>query len=500
MTEKTVVEILQQTLTADRSDESWLRLLRVLMTVGVADSLQLQQATGFSRDKVERLIDKMEQAVAAQGAPPILRLPGKSLPRPGVRGRAPKVYLLGESGAALLRANGHPKAEVCGLQDDVPIIHALAVLDLHLAVTLAGLAVQTDRVLHYEGDRTIRPDCLVTLPDGSRAIFEVEQMASPDLLRRIKASLQNKADFFASEEGRRVLPAIRMLIHLPRGKEWDKTLKVWRQAIGLTAASQKRQPLPFRLLALPLGEFLQLPDWKANLDEQRWVDLTAASLFENAELASPSNQDTKAITATRAPKSLLQRSPHDDRLVLGALWQWFQENAHQQAHEFPRPDPEFLELVCIIYAASHDAMLSPLDQAAFPHASVYLLGQYLQMHPQLRKRLQAAMQRGVASMRWNSTTILHRLQIGINVFLAYHGWRSDGPLRAYPSVCDWNSDESRAFGVAVRIASRELLMREPNGVVPGRDQVRRAEQALAWVLWALFAYADRLGLQPPVFW
>ncbi|MCS7227272.1 MAG: hypothetical protein NZ821_09810, partial [Gloeomargarita sp. SKYB31] len=37
-------------------------------------------------------------------------------------------------------------------------------------------------------------------------------------------------------------------------------------------------------------------------------------------------------------------------------------------------------------------------------------------------------------------------------------------------------------------------------VVPGPEEVGWAEEALAWVLWALFAYAKEIGLNPPPFW
>lgn len=37
-------------------------------------------------------------------------------------------------------------------------------------------------------------------------------------------------------------------------------------------------------------------------------------------------------------------------------------------------------------------------------------------------------------------------------------------------------------------------------MVPGPGEVGQAEEALAWVLWALFAYAEGIGLKPPTFW
>ncbi len=63
--------------------------------------------------------------------------------------------------------------------------------------------------------------------------------------------------------------------------------------------------------------------------------------------------------------------------------------------------------------------------------------------------------------------------------------------------CCWEGPQD--FGVQVRMHP-EVLMGEGDGVVPGQEAVARAEEALAWVLWALFAYAEEIGLKPPPFW
>ncbi len=53
-------------------------------------------------------------------------------------------------------------------------------------------------------------------------------------------------------------------------------------------------------------------------------------------------------------------------------------------------------------------------------------------------------------------------------------------------------------GMAVHLRP-ELLM-TPERAVVTREEVRRAERALAWVLWALFAYAEQVGVKRAVFW
>ena len=102
-------------------------------------------------------------------------------------------------------------------------------------------------------------------------------------------------------------------------------------------------------------------------------------------------------------------------------------------------------------------------------------------------------------MRWNVTTILHRMQGVIREFLRYHGYEVGRWLMAVPESSWERGEGPQDFGVRVRMHP-EVLMGEGDGVVPGQEAVARAEEALAWVLWALFAYAEEIGLKPPPFW
>jgi hypothetical protein len=45
-----------------------------------------------------------------------------------------------------------------------------------------------------------------------------------------------------------------------------------------------------------------------------------------------------------------------------------------------------------------------------------------------------------------------------------------------------------------------MLMGNANGVEPERDEVSRVAKALAWVLWALFACSEELGLKHMLSW
>jgi hypothetical protein len=186
-------------------------------------------------------------------------------------------------------------------------------------------------------------------------------------------------------------------------------------------------------------------------------------------------------------------------LVLTALWQDFQENVQSAQEQFPRPDPEFFRTLQLIHAASHDQELSDLEQAAMPYASIYLLDHYLTMR-NLRRTLNKSIHNGKGSLRWNPTTILHRMQVVINTFLGLHGWRADGPLFVTASMSDWQDVTQRTFGVNVKIRKPTILMFADDLVVPTRAEIEQNECALAWALWALFAYSLDLGLGRVEFW
>jgi hypothetical protein len=71
------------------------------------------------------------------------------------------------------------------------------------------------------------------------------------------------------------------------------------------------------------------------------------------------------------------------------------------------------------------------------------------------------------SMRWNSTTITSKMQNEI------------GP---------------KDFGVCLQILCSELLLSDSNEVVLGKSGIQSIEKMFAWVLWALTAYAEKVGL------
>lgn len=482
----------------------WLKVLELFLPTGVADTGQIRAVTGLSYDQLDAFLRCFHDLTSDEI---LARIPF-NVPRPGVRGRPPTVYKLGGTGATLLRANGYPDAHACGLNCTRTIAHARAILDVHLAAQAAGLSVQTERELSYTTDgevKVLRPDNLITLPDGTQALFEIEQSANLTLLWRIRDGLRRRVAFFNSEAAAAVSSTIRVLINLPRGRMWDKTIGVWERATAIVAEEQGGK-LPFRIVALPLQEFLGSPDWSEPPDAQRWESLFDPSQVVAFGPAHPRVERRKgnppAQRSANLPQGLRRRSAADDRRILQAYWQHFLELGPELAYtaKTPRPDPAFFEIMQIIYTAAHPPDASLYQQATHPYASIYLLRSYLDMHPRLRDALSKRIVRGSGSIRWNSTAVLHRVQVVIRVFLKYHGWAVSGPLQTYPVVPSWDSKGPRDLRIEVRIHPDLLMEEQGDGVVPGKEEVRQAEESLAWVLWALFAYGDEVMLKTAVFW
>jgi len=275
-----------------------------------------------------------------------------------------------------------------------------------------------------------------------------------------------------------------MLVGLPRGRDWFRTLRVWRE-VCQALAEEVKDELAFQLLALPLTEFLAQPEWDEAISD-RWEDLTRQAQQDAQGKSETDKQGLLAISRSR------RRKPGDDYLLLSALLQRYQENVQDE-----RPSAEFLPLMHLIYSASHPERREYWVEAGLPHASIYLLKQYLEAHPDLLKLLQQTTHRGRGRIRWGINTIFHRMQSVANVFLAYHGWRANGLLRVRATD---QPDCGRDYGFHAEMSGQlpQFAWHQVTGTEFSSKQ--QYLLALTWVLWALFEYGEDLGLGTPEFW
>jgi hypothetical protein len=471
-TTETEIQRMQQDLEKALPGQVWLKLLEVFVPSGVADNLQIRAGTGMNRDKLSRALDKLEAASA--GFPPILHLLDHAIPRFGVRGRAPSVYSLGPSGAELLVVNGHPGTLPCELKTDHSIAHALSMLSLHLAAWQAGLTVFTDSIIPFGEQKSIRPDHRILLSDGRSVIYEIEQESKHALIPRMLESLTNKQAFFQSSESHEFLPEVRMVVNLPRGTKWSRTLNVWRECCKLLV-DQGREELAFLLLVVPMDEFLQATDWGYEVSD-RWQDLTSQ---KNMDEARSGGQEIGPVSSYE-----LNHSAAKDNIVLKALLQEYNENI---IPNLPQPDFGMFDVIYTIYSASNSAYAYSSE---LPHESIYLLKRYLEIHPTLIDNLRRTLHQGKGHIRWNHLTIVHRMQKVINCFLAYHGWQSGRSLKVNAVSDGWSGSGNFGAKVDIRLKFGDYHEWEEFTIY----------KACEWVLWALFEYSDEIGIGRPEFW
>jgi hypothetical protein len=467
---------LQEALNAAIPDLHWLHILEVFVPTGVADSLQIQEISGLDRSRLRRFLEKMEQS--ALGLAPVLNVLDTSVRRVGIHGRPPKVYLLGKSGAALLQANGYEDARPCSLRDEIAVSHAMAMLSIQHAAQQAGCLVQTDQNLSYGNGQVLRPDHQVVLPDGDQALYEVEQEARRKLIPRILESLKNKQAFFQTEQSKVFLPEVRMVINLEYGQKWNRTLSVWREACNLVI-QQNKAPLGFRLLAIPIQEFLRSPEWEVELSA-RWQDFSAPTKKQSLQETEESEERIAELGSSH--------TIDEDCILLEALRQDYIQN---KLPDIPAPELRLFDLALVIHSASRPDPDDIYTQIAPQHTSIYLLKRYLEMRPDLVRDLRKAIHSGRGRMYWSPKTILHRMQMTINTFLAYYGWQSGGRIKVMASM--EHNQGATQFGVKVEATNMFLYGSD-------HQKNRDTERALAWVLWALFEYAAELGLGKPEFW
>lgn len=470
----------------------WLKAFQGVAVTGVADREQIGQLAGFSIPQVKRFLEHCATLVNDTLLPKL----SFKLHLPGERGAGRVIYRLGDAGAALLRKHGYAQAQPCKLDTVLTVAHAHAMLRLHLAAEAAGLTVVTDKLLPYGQKQVLRPDHCITLPAGVTALFEVEQHASMSNFGRIVDSLRNKVAYFQSKAGHTVAPTVRVVFNLADA-EWEDSLAVWEKGTR-TVARECHDVLPFAIVARPLADFLVDPDWGDPPTHLQW-----RSLFDPAQTASfegkgaPASENALATRRPALPADVCRYTPEQQHCVLLAYAEHI--DLHGPETTTAQAAPIFFDMMQVIYVASYPPDATPWQSAQYPHASLYLLNQYLTLHPDLHTALRTALQRGAKTMRWSTPVILHRIQTVIGRFLAYHGLAVSPALDVYPVMPGTPRRDETEFRVAARLHP-EVLLGQASGVMPPPEQVAAAEDALAWVCYALFAYAEALHLPPPDFW
>lgn len=460
--------------------EAWRDVLKAIGVMGVIDNQQLIKVVSMERYSLGRLLNRIENE--SESIKPFKKIELKV--RRGKEGRNPKIYCLTELGAALLRKIGSGDSHAYGETNPIAISHDLCILDLYQLAKKSCLDIKIEQRIYYQEKDYILPDIVFKMENGLSALIEVEQAVHPNYLRRMVESLRRRLSFFSSDTGKFYSPDIRMLFNLPaNNKEVNTAFERWKSIVDLLS-NDNGNKLPFRVMAMSIHSFLESPEWTSELDENRWIDISKPSCL----------QKTIYPVNSKFPIDLASYSRKDDLLVLEALSQWFEENSSEKQSCYALPEKHFFEIIELIYLSSHQPNQSQREKAAFPYASLFLLKRYFLFHPDLKELLKRTIDWSGRSFRLSPTTILCMLQREIDIFLNYHGWNNRNQLIAYPVVVSWYEEGPKDFGVKVKISLEEIFWRESGSIIPTVNEIHLMENMLAWVLWAIFTYKEKIGI------
>ena len=462
-----LIEVLDKAI----SDRLWLNILHILDHTGVADIRHFEGALGMTRGILKRRLDIL--LVSSLDGEALISEIDHSIKRPAEANRPAAVFRLGKGGARILNRMGYNDAHACELKGDIQILHALSMLSVHLAGEKEKeIEIVTDRNLHYSDDRHFRPDHVVTPPAGPKFLIEIEQEANTKLLPRIMESLANRQTFFQSEEAKTYSHIVRMVFNLKEDKVLYRTMRLWGEAMRQQEIISG-QRLGFRIMAIPIKRFLTEPEWEENLSGN-WREINP----KITETQSPEQEALKELPSAVRPKRPLEQSA----ALLRALDQKFSQSLPPQMKYL---DLGLFSVVREIYNGSHGKGKNTYDDiAGVPIVSIHKLRKYLNDDPKLMAILRRRMHSG--RIAWTQTNILHRMGIVIRSFLAYHGWRPSRLLDIYPVI-----EDGRSYTVKVAIGQL------PDSEKPHYFEI---EDAFAWVMFALFEYAEDIGLGRPEFW
>lgn len=462
---------------------------------GLAAQDHIEQLSGLTTKQVRSALDDLTKGF--YGGANLLR--SETVHLEGRRGRPQVVYLLTADGAAIL-SHLSPEESISApqVEDQVELAHALMEMEVFVLARQVGLKAMIEHVLRFEDKHSIRADVLIQPESGSSVIIEMEQAARPGDIPRILNKLKQYAMFFQSANSKGIEPKIRLLFNLAPSD--TMTIKRWSLVLGELCNEQGNPP--YRLFWQPVLNFLQKPEWNGTAAFEEIIPAP-----ERADAPAPFSKNVDHAIAVLQPGSqltvssdllppLLQSFQPADLQTLNIIMRALaaQNVKDQQNLVFSNPARgDFFDLMRTIYQVSHYPDGPVRKHSALPVLSLVLLYRYLNMHQnqallqavqQGREEVRKSMNRGINLFR----DVYSRL---CWTFLRYHGFGRGGPLEVTVRVPMLSGDQSE-ITVEVKVLDPDLIIGSDGLLVPG--DLKLTEDALSWVLGAVWLYGEELGL------
>lgn len=468
-------------------DDNRRRVLICYAARGLAAMEQVEKLTHLSHKQVRLATDSLihpGHGLSALLRPETVNLVG----RPG---RPVRVDLLTADGLSVLRELLPETAPMQPeLKDRIELAHAFIEMEIYTAARTANLVCELEKVFALGDGQYVRADAVVD--SGKTVFFEIEQTARLADVPRIHDKLTRLTSYFRSPVSQGISPEVRVVFNLPAG-DGDRSLSVWQTVLG--ELESRLGLLPFRLFSCSILDFLMQPAWDT-VDGFLPIEPQAGPRPE----AKPNPEAGSLAGSLLAPIDVLpaflqqQVERHPNILtILKAMETVYAPLAERWSSG--RQDEIFFDTLRFIYESSHYEGGPVFERAEMPAMSLYLLYRYLHMSQEAG--LLTDVQRA-----WVDTQ--RGLYHGVNlfrdaytrlcwVFLRRHGYGPGGPLEIRVVVPGFQDERSDVY-VNVKITNGKIIIGEDNLLAYGH--IRRAQNALAWVLEALWAYGEYLGLKP----
>lgn len=384
------------------------------------------------------------------------------------KGRPEKVYRVTQAGVDWLRENGFDDVVEMTSSDPIELAHRYCQA-LVGALTPDGTKVEFEKVFLLADGRNVRIDVVVPLADGSMQFIEIEQRLERNHLARAVEKFERLGEFFRREAGRGVYRSDVLFIFNLSAAALPQTLRLWQEALARAFPAQADPPFTPRCATI--DTFVSNP------------------AFTELRFPLIEKRDGGAVQMSSNIGGVLDyRAAPYTKDVLAMLDEVRLEPVKLPSHEAEQL-AGFCEIAMNIYRRSMRKDSPTRKYAAFPHESIQALRGLL--HLPVNAGLLRELKKGYAWIESRkSGLILYRdavTRLIWDVVMRHFGIGQEGPLKIFVGIPDLAEKASTIMIEVILEKSEELRL-------PWTSGDETYEDAISWMLTALFLYPVDLGL------
>ncbi len=384
-------------------------------------------------------------------------------------GRPEKVYRLTQAGVDWLHEHGLADAAAPTTSDPLELAHRYCQV-LVGALTSDGTKVEFEKVFLLADGRNVRIDVVVPLSDGAMQFIEIEQRLERNNLARAMEKFERLGEFFRREAGRGVYRSDVLFIFNLSAAALPQTVRLWQEALGSMFPAGVVPPFTPRYTTI-----------------DAFVSNPAFTELERFPLIEKRDGGVVQVSSSAGGALNYRAAPHTKQ-VLAMLDEIKLEPVKLPSHEAEQL-AGFCEIAMNIYRRSMRKDSHTRKYSAFPHESVQTLRGFL--HLPVNAGLLRELKEGYAWIESRkSGLILYRdavTRLIWDVVMRHFGIGQGGPLKIFVGIPDLAEKASTIMIEVILEKSEELRL-------PWTSGDETYEDAISWMLTALFLYPVDLGL------